>query len=195
MEIWRNIDGYEGLYQVSSEGRVMRDGKILTPLVRHGGYLQVQLCSKGVRKTYKIHRLVAKAFPEICGEWYEGCAINHKDETPSNNAAVNLEVCDWAYNNNYGHRKEKDARSKGVPVSQYTLDGEFIDNWDSAMDIERELGICHRAVARCCKGIYSQTHGFVFKYASETSNSPTSSPTHITSPAPCALNNREKICA
>lgn len=190
-EEWRDIEGYEGLYKVSSLGRVMRDGKILKPLARKGGYLQVQLCSNGIRKTYKIHRLVAKAFPEICGEWFEGCAVNHKDENPSNNAATNLEVCDWTYNNNYGHRKEKDAKSKSTPVSQYTLDGVFIRDWNSSMDIERELGIYHKSVSNCCKGIFSQTHGYIFKFKEGTSNTPIPSPIPFTSHSSLAYNKEE----
>ena len=165
-EIWKSIKDYEGVYEVSSIGNVRRvGGSVLKPLMRHGGYLQVQLCKEGKRHTYKIHRLVARAFPEICGEWYDGCDINHKDETPSNNAAENLEICNRTYNNNYGHRKEKDAKAKAKPVLQYSLDNTFIREWDGgAMEIQRVLGIDHSAISKCCYGKYKQYYGYIFKF-------------------------------
>lgn len=71
MEIWRDIPGYEGLYQVSNLGRIksLYDGGhkthrelIRKPDIRKDGYLQVKLCKNNVAKTYLIHRLVATAF-------------------------------------------------------------------------------------------------------------------------------------
>ena len=107
-EIWRDVVGYEGLYQVSNHGRVkslpkynIKEERILkaTPN-RRDGRLSVMLCKNSThRKRITIHRLVAFAFVENpCGY----TEINHKDENPQNNRADNLEWCSHKYNMNYG---------------------------------------------------------------------------------------------
>lgn len=66
-EIWKDVIGYEGLYQVSNLGRVRsiyRYKKVLTPICINGGYNQVQLCKKGKVKAMLLHRLVASVFLE-----------------------------------------------------------------------------------------------------------------------------------
>lgn len=93
-EIWKDIEGYEGLYQVSSYGRVKsylgKSPKVLTPRVREDGYARVGLWKDKKVYDFLIHRLVAKTF--IKNE--EGKPfINHKDNNPSNNCLYNLEWC------------------------------------------------------------------------------------------------------
>ena len=117
-EIWRAIEGYEGLYEVSNTGRVrsvdryvkysngrihLHKGKVLRPIKDRDGYLQVNLCYSGRINSIKIHRLVAQAFipnPDNLPQ------VNHKDEVKTNNNVDNLEWCDSKYNNNYGSRKD-----------------------------------------------------------------------------------------
>jgi hypothetical protein len=191
MEIWREVEDYEGLYEVSNMGNVRRvGGSVLKPVIRTNGYLQVSLSKNNIRTSPKIHRLVARAFPEICGEWFEGCDINHKDECRTNNIATNLEICDRRYNNNYGHRKEKDADSKACPILQYTLDGVFVKEWKSMMEIQRSLGIWSSSVSRCCRGIFRSSHGYIFKFKDEVSDTPIPSPTPFTS-RPTLTNNKK----
>lgn len=111
MEEWKDIKGYEGLYQISNKGRVkslgnnksrkekIRDGKI-----DNNGYKRIGLCKNGKEKKYKIHRLVAQAFlpnPDNLP------VVNHKDENKLNNNVENLEWCTQEYNCNYGSRNEK----------------------------------------------------------------------------------------
>ena len=97
-EEWRDIKGYEGLYQVSNFGRVRslpqirRDGRILGRNIKSGNIVQYALSKDHVLKSYTAHRLVVDAFPEICGEWFEGCNIHHKDHNRLNNSAENLKV-------------------------------------------------------------------------------------------------------
>ena len=95
IEVWKDVFGYEGLYQVSNLGRVksLKYGKerILKPLKDGGGYIFVHLCKNGERKMYKIHRLVAFTFltnPQNLSD------VNHKDEDKTNNSVQNLEFCD-----------------------------------------------------------------------------------------------------
>ena len=110
MEEWRDIKGYEGLYQVSNEGRVKslnyhRQGveQVLKLQITERGYKRVVLCD-GVCKIYFVHRLVAEAFIPNPNNFP---IINHKDENPSNNIAENLEWCDYKYNNTYNDRHVK----------------------------------------------------------------------------------------
>ena len=125
-EIWKDIIGYEGFYQVSSLGRVrsldmyvkcgygsyrLRKGKVLSSVIKDNGYLQLKLYCNG--KLYKkyVHRLVAQAFipnPDNLPE------VNHLDEDKTNNNVTNLEWCDHKYNLNYGTARirERDTKMK-----------------------------------------------------------------------------------
>ena len=96
-EIWKDIDGYEGLYQVSNLGRVKsfnynRTGKEmnLKPVntCNGFGYLYVNLNKNGKTRLFYIHRLVAKAFLENPDHKSD---VNHKDENKTNNCVENLE--------------------------------------------------------------------------------------------------------
>ena len=114
-EMWKDIPGYERLYQVSNLGNVRslnynRTGeiKLLKQIPDKGGYKTIQLCKNGKPKHCKIHRLVAMAFIPNPNNLP---AVNHKDENPSNNNVNNLEWCTIAYNNNYGTKKERLSES------------------------------------------------------------------------------------
>lgn len=91
IEIWANIFGYNGKYEISTWGRVFNTvtGKYMIPQETEKGYLRVDLYDfEGVRKHHKIHRLVAQAFianPENKPQ------INHKDGNKQNNSITNLE--------------------------------------------------------------------------------------------------------
>lgn len=121
IEEWRTIFGYEGLYEVSSYGRVRSldryvvdslgnrrfyKGKVLSPIKDKVGYLSVKL-QEGNK--HNIHRLVAQAFIENPDNLPQ---VNHKDEDKSNNRVDNLEWCDSKYNNNYGTRIERFINTK-----------------------------------------------------------------------------------
>ena len=119
-EIWKDIEGYEGLYQVSNLGRVksLKVSKIKSERIRKSyqqssGYISIVLCKNGKVTNHKIHRLVANAFIDNPDNLPE---INHKDENKANNCVDNLEWCDSSYNKNYGTRTEKFIRSRGTPV-------------------------------------------------------------------------------
>ena len=112
-EVWKDIQGYEGLYQVSNQGRVRSldrtvkrrnqpdlpvAGKVLSPRIGKNGYSYVILSKEAKGKTANIHRLVAEAFldkPEGCN------VVNHIDGNKENNACNNLEWCDSSKNNKH----------------------------------------------------------------------------------------------
>jgi hypothetical protein len=106
-EIWEDIIGYEELYLISNLGRVkslpkfFQGEKILKPRLDRYGYPTIGLIKNKIKKTYKIHRLVTKAFIENPLNYP---SINHKDENKENNSTDNLEWCTVGYNNKYGNR-------------------------------------------------------------------------------------------
>lgn len=109
-EIWKYVPGYESLYQVSNLGRVRSVDRIINSKdgkLKHlkGKPIQWKLCGRydavGLcGKNHYVHILVAKAFPEICGEWFEGCQVDHIDTDIHNNNASNLRVCTEVQNHN-----------------------------------------------------------------------------------------------
>ena len=121
-EIWKSIEGYDGRYEVSSNGKVRAvahnikvndNGRLYFKTVRSklmkqsphsAGYLVVNLTMNGKGTLHYVHRLVAEAFiPNPNG--YD--CINHKDENKANNDVSNLEWCDKQYNNTYGTVRER----------------------------------------------------------------------------------------
>ena len=118
-EEWRDIEGYEGLYQVSNLGRVKslnynhtKSERILKGTPDKDGYLRVALFKDG-RKDYRVHQLVAKMFIPNPGNLQ---VINHKDENKQNNTAKNLEWCTVAYNNTYGDRLKKVSEANKISM-------------------------------------------------------------------------------
>ena len=120
-EVWKDIDGYNGKYQVSNFGRVKKlqheytdthgsgrhriiDAHIVTASVAKVGYYMVDLYFNGRRKRCYVHRLVAQAF---IPNPYDLPQVNHKDENKLNNAITNLEWCTPGYNVRYGNGRTK----------------------------------------------------------------------------------------
>lgn len=115
----KDIEGYEGLYAITSCGRVWsyRNKKFLAPRKHPKGYLQVLLSKNGIVKGFLIHRLVAEAYIPNPNNLPQ---INHKDEDKTHNWINNLEWCDNKYNNNYGNKNN--TRRKKVHCIELNLD-------------------------------------------------------------------------
>jgi len=132
-EIWKDIEGFEGLYQISTYGRVKSlgryverircgqvgkfwvDEKIITSCRCTGGYVKVTLCKNGVHTQKMIHRLVAETFIPNPNNLPQ---VNHKDEDKTNNHIDNLEWCTDLYNKCYGTARQRQAESlKGVYIN------------------------------------------------------------------------------
>lgn len=141
-EIWKDIKGWEGLYQVSNLGRVkslprlhdaihpyMTKEKILKPRVSgyQREYLAVVLHNNDRVKQIKVHRLVAEAFVPNPNGYLE---INHIDENKGNNRWDNLEWCTRSYNVNYGSRIQKQSERLYIPI--YMLN----DNYEVLMEFK-----------------------------------------------------------
>lgn len=137
MEVWKEIKGFEGLYEVSSEGNVrhIKFNRILKP-GNCRGYERVVLCKNNKHYNKSIHRLVAEAF---LPNPYNLPQVNHKDECKSNNNVDNLEWCDAKYNTNYGSGIEKSINTK---IKKGIFDKSHIGM--SANDLNRIYRETHR---------------------------------------------------
>ena len=164
-EIWCPIKGYEGLYEVSDQGRVrsLKSGKerILKPQRNTCGYLKFCLYKNGEHKMYLVHRLVAQTFIPNPNNLPE---VNHKDEDKTNNKVSNLEFCDKKYNINYGTRNQMVSMKLSKPVLQYTKSGEFVREWKSIMDVQRNLGYYSQNISQCCTGKRKSANGYIWKF-------------------------------
>lgn len=167
MEVWKDLEGYEGYYKVSTEGRVSGwKGNILKPQPRRHGYLAVWLYKDGGKKQVSVHRLVAMTFipnPDGLPE------VNHLDEDKTNNKASNLAWCDHRFNTNYGTAQQRRSakirnNSHSRPVAMYTKDGELVRVFPSIAEATRN-GYASGNVYKCMKGKYSHAYGYIWKYA------------------------------
>ena len=181
MEQYKDIEGYEGIYQVSNDGNVKSlnynhtgNERILRPAVNRSRYLYVILCKDGKIKSHQVHRLVAQAFlPNI-----ENLPqVNHKDEVKTHNCVENLEWCTHEYNQNYGTRNARIAEAQinrtdqSIPIDMLTKSGELIRQFPSSHETERWLRIngfpkaAHQSITSCCKGKRDTAYGFKWRYS------------------------------
>ena len=173
-EIWKDIPGYEGCYQVSSYGNVRSLERPYTicsktiistksKILKQGivkGYYNVELNVNGVAKKIFVHRLVALAFiPNINNL----PCINHKDENPLNNRMENLEWCTIEYNLKYGTRQERISKNRKRKVLQYSSEGEYIAEYDEAIDAENATGIKRQNISKVILGKRHTAGGYIWK--------------------------------
>lgn len=167
-EVWKDIKGYEGLYQASSLGRikskVQTKERILRGSVNNSGYRMVILCKNGIHKHALVHRLVADSFVPNPNGLPE---VNHKDEFKLNNVASNLEWCDKKYNLNYGTYQLRKGASNGVCVNQYSTDGELIAKYKSIKEAAETNGFKSSPIQNCCCGRYKTSYGYIWRYPSK----------------------------
>lgn len=172
-EIWKDITGYEGKYQVSSEGQVKtlarnfidKSGRrqnikerIMKLQTNKDGYKTVNLyngCGKG--KTLFVHRLVCETFHPNPDNKPQ---VNHIDEDKTNNRACNLEWVTPAEN----------LKTLSKPVGQYTLEGELIKIWKSAKHAEREGGFNRACISKVAKQKQKSHRGYRWRYINEEDN-------------------------
>ena len=192
-EEWRDVFGWEGLYQVSNLGRVKSlatyhktlsgytsKERIIKPHIGKRGYYVVVLYANNVSKHRPIHRLVAEAF--IPNNEHKR-AIDHIDTNKLNNSIDNLRWCSDKENCNNPITIEK-MRQNGLrlwkegafdnrnnthyrKVAQYTKDGEYIKTWDSIKEVEDALGIDASSISAVCLGTNPHrktSGGFIWKH-------------------------------
>ena len=165
MEIWKDIKGYEGSYQVSNLGRVKslkyQKNRILKTILHNNNYYFVTLCNKDNCKNYSVHRLVAQAFIPNPNNYP---VVNHKDEDKSNNKADNLEWCTIEYNNNYGNHNKRVAVSNHIPILQFSKEDYLIKRWNSITEAAKELGINITNINNCLRHRSKTSAGYIWGY-------------------------------
>ena len=180
-EEWRDIKGYEGLYQISNLGRIksfdkviaqknnstaIKKGRILKPSTSHSGYYQIVLSKQSIRKSYKVHRLIWLAFYGSIPEGYE---VNHINEIKTDNRLSNLnlmthkENCNWGTGIERCHNQLINGKCS-KSVLQFDLNDNFIKEYSSINQAKRETGFNSSDISSCCKGKRKTAHGFKWKY-------------------------------
>ena len=167
MEQWKDVEGYEGLYQVSSEGRVRSldrtiirkngvpldvKGKILKPRPIKNGHLRIVLCKDGVYTDKLVHVLVGKMFIPNPNNYD---IVHHINYDKTDNKVENLKWMSYQQ-----HTEEHKAKK----VHQSTLDGKLVKTWDSTKDTVKN-SFCPSGVAACCRGKINTYKGFKWGYA------------------------------
>ena len=179
-EVWRDVKGYEGLYQVSSDGRVKslerkfidKIGReryvkecILKSAIDRYGYPLVSLYAGGKQKMHTVHRLVCEAFHENPDNKPQ---VNHINEIKTDNRASNLGWATARENSNFGTRNErigkKSAITKSKPIAQYTLNGKLLKVWPSLKEAKRETGFSQGNISLAANGKRKTAYGFRWKY-------------------------------
>ena len=161
IEIWRDIKGYEGLYQVSNCGRVRssyKGGRILKPNLSFYGYWRVQLWRGGKGRSIYVHRLVAQAFiPNPDGK----PQINHINGIKTDNRVENLE---WCTNmENQLHASKTDLKST-VKILQLDRNGNVIKEWPSMVQAAQSVGVSKESIFACCNGLSKTSKNFIWRY-------------------------------
>ena len=175
-EIWKDIEESEGVYQVSSLGRVRSTdrtvirqngrkqiiyGTIIKQQTNERDYKYVSLRLNKKKTVKLVHRLVAKAFIQ---NPYNYPQVNHKDENPSNNNVNNLEWCTAKYNMNYGTCMSRAHAYFVKKVAQYKKDGSIVKIYDSSNNAAISINGNRSAIQHVCQGRSKTSGGFVWKY-------------------------------
>lgn len=173
-ETWKDIKGYEGLYQVSNCGNVRNRTRQITLKEHKAGYKQVLLFKNGKGNMFLVHRLVANAFiPNPLNL----PVVNHIDENKKNNNSTNLEWCTVSENNQkYIENHEKDHGRKisiRTKVGQYTPNGELVKVWENPREIVKQMHMNQWSITECCKGNRHTAYGYKWKYIGLESEVPT----------------------
>ena len=164
MEIWKDIIGYEGLYQISSYGRVMSTvydkPRIMKQSTDGRGYPVIRLVKNSKKWTGSVHRLVAVAFidnPE------NKSTVNHINEIKSDNNVTNLEWLTNTENINYGNRNKLVSDKLKKSVTCTTLNDVVLFKVDSIQECVK-LGFNHTCVSLCCNNKRKSHMGLKFKF-------------------------------
>ena len=184
-EIWKDIKGYEGYYQISNRGRVKSlarkvkyqnttrelKEKIKSTFISSNGYERVELSKDNSNKKYNIHRLVADAFiPKIENKEF----VNHINGIKTDNRVENLEWCSQSENELHAYRtglaKNSEKQRKAVseyakenrvkPIIQLGIDGSFIKEWKSAVKASEILKIGNKTISNCVTGRSKTAGGY-----------------------------------
>lgn len=173
VEVWKAVKGYEGLYEVSSHGRVKSlkrlhtKERILCQAINHKGYARVVLWKENKQRKFSVHRLVAQAFienPEAKPQ------VNHIDENKLNNRVENLEWCSQLENHRHGTINERISKSltnnpkKSKPVTAYDDEGNSVFSFPSVYEASRKTGINVSSIRDCLHKRTKHAGGYIWQF-------------------------------
>ena len=183
-ELWREVPGYDGRYEVSNHGRVksndmvifnhltgnnnFRKGRVLS-LQNRNGYLQVRLLMNGVGQTVKVHRLVAESFVKK----EKGCnVVNHLDGDKTNNKSENLEwttvkgnvrhAWDMGLNRFSEDQRRRQKEKLSIKIIGKNIKTGEVLQFDSAAECGRMLNTAKSKIRDCCNGKIEKLKGWVW---------------------------------
>lgn len=179
-EIWKPINGYVGMYEISNMGNVksvdrigfqrnkfdrlskyMFKGRHLKIQTQKNGYQTIDLSKNGKHERFLIHRLVAEHFLEHAdGKDY----INHIDSNPRNNHVDNLEWCTQSKNIKYSYEQGRKIPPHQRKTGQFDIDGNLIKIWKSQTEAQRVLGIPQANIFKVCSGQRKSAGGYKWQY-------------------------------
>jgi len=147
-EIWKDIEGYEHIYQVSNIGNIRnkKSGRILRPFINIHGYVRIPLSKDKKRKNYSVHQLVAKTFISNPNNYD---IVNHINGNKTDNRVENLEWCTIEENNNKAFENEL-RNTKKKEILQYNTNKELIKKWNAINIASKTLNIPARSISACC---------------------------------------------
>ena len=188
-EVWRKV-AESPQYEVSNKNGFRNTSRKVQPKgsIHHSGY---KIVSLGRNKERQYHILVAKAFPEICGEWFDGCIVHHRNMDKLDNRPENLQVVDRETHRLIHHPELSDGfrtntKSKAEAISkalkgkytgdncvnhnnkhikQYTRDMKLVKKYQSISLAAQETGFCKANIQKVLKGKLKTAYGFVWRYA------------------------------
>ena len=178
-EVWKDIEGYEGLYKISNLGNVKsiyfnhtKNEKLLSPKLNNTGYLIVHLYKNGVGKFFQVHRIVATSFLNNPNNF---TIVNHMDEDKQNNRVDNLEWCTHKYNVQYSvklnkHRSRNSRKGKfgaykhDKAVIQKNKHGSIVCTYKNVSSAARENGFNNWSIIQCCKRERKTAYGYRWEF-------------------------------
>lgn len=189
LEIWKDIECYEGIYQISNLGNVKSlprlvknkngyrkvQGGLLKTCLNSKGYVIVPLTTKQKSKFYFVHRLIANAFiPNHENKPY----INHKDCNQKNNNIENLEWCTQKENVNHAIKNgryenvfrvaktKRPEHNKHLRknIIQKDLEGNFIKQWNGIIRASKELNLDSRGLSHVLNGKQKTCGGYIWEF-------------------------------